>query len=269
MTGYDAPGDAGALGDAGAQLDAAWDSAGEGGAPAAACGEPSVHCSSIPHIRPVLAYPLDGDLQNHGTSAGHEGIATGPMSYVTGFSGKALALPFGSSVTFPDTASVLSSASALTFSFWVRVPDPSTTELVTYLGCRSDKGFETYSGVGGGNLVTCAGYGGWPPPWGGCVPTDPCSLAQFTHFVLRWAGTGQTPEVAADGGPWATTHTKDRGGNFYPMPADFDLFQGAADLATGGGDGGGKGGFQIDDIRVYDRALGDDAVWKVTSCPLP
>lgn len=268
-TAYGPAGDAGQ--DAEVPLEAG---ATDAGADAARCAAPPADCSSIPHVRPVLAYSLDGILTNQGTSAGHDGVASGPFSFVKGISGKALALPFGSSVTFPGTGAVLSAAPALTFSVWVRVSEPSATQGRTYLGCRSEPdGFETYSGIGGGSFTTCAGYGGWPPPWGACATVDPlCSLAQFSHFVLRWRGPGHAPEVAADGGPWATLNSQTLDGGPYPVPAGFNLFEGATDLATGigAGDGSGAAGtFEVASIRVYDTALADDVVWNVTGCPVP
>lgn len=233
------------------------------------CSRPAVDCSSSPVVRPVLAYSLDGVLANQGSAVGHDAVAKGPVSFVPGISGKAASLPSGSTLTFPGTAAVLSSAAALTFSVWVRVPGPPAT-LRTYLGCRSsEKGFETYTGVDGTTITTCAGYGGWPPPWGACATVYPaCTLAQYTHFVLRWGGTGKTPETAADGGPWTELTNSYAGSSGYPMPADFNLFQGATDLASGI-PVEPTAAFEIDDVRVYDVALADDVVWKITGCPAP
>lgn len=188
-------------------------------------------------------------------------VPVGSISYTAGASGRALSLPLSSHVTFPSTGAVLRDASALTFSVWARVRE---SEHRTFLGCRSfDRGFEWYSSSAG--TTNCAGDGsGALRGWGACESV--AGTCAWSHFVLRWAGPGFEPEIAADGGAWTTMTPGD-----FPI-GDLDLFDGAQDLVTGVGAGDGAlaaGRLEVDEIRVYDVALPDETVWSITACPVP
>jgi hypothetical protein len=205
-------------------------------------------CEDVPPsgAQPLLDYPFDGDAFNRGSLIGYDGVAI-DVSWVDGVRGRAVAMGgVGSGVDMPLTSVELNELSAFTVTLWFR-EDRVSNDFPRLIDTRGFlRGFHSYHGVTGDDLVTCWGAGHPDTGPGGCGSFD-YVVGAWHHLVYRHAGTGlgdgegATLELVLDGAPVLTLDNPQR----EPL-----LGPDAIDLAVGR-----DSVFQIDDLRVYDRVF--------------
>jgi len=219
---------------------------GSGGAPAD-CREPApVPASFTSALR--LHYPFEGTAENLGSEGpAFDGVVSG-ASFVSGMGSTAVQVGAGDFVSLPGSASVLSSADALTIALWfLETNDAPSAPL---FDCRSfDQGLHIYRGVSASSLTTC--WGAADSAFGpvGCesVPVD---TGDWHHLIFRRSEGAELVELFVDGAPRATLG--EPGFDIFG-PLISDVLLGAGNL----GDFDSPKRFLLDEVRVYGATLDD------------
>lgn len=221
---------------------------------------PRASCEDVALPEPILSMSFEGTLAVGGTrNGGIDGFVTGSEpTYVPGPRGVAMRLAADGEVMLNGSAERLRNAPALTFALWIREPE-GPARFKSYLHCRSQRhGFSTYRGVMG--MATCAGARNelWGPA--GCAyPWAACDDRRWHHLVVRYDG-GVLLTIFLDGQVASSVELVDA--------PEGSLFASAAPLALGAPPGTGpmEGPLDVDELRVWDRAL-DPREILLAGCP--
>lgn len=187
-----------------------------------------------------------GLVATDGSGHGHDGVLSGGAGWTDGYLGSALSFPAGADEVRVDHGGALGTLHALTVSAWVK--SPQTESFASIIDCRHelDEGYDFYLDDQGLPFARINGTT--------LTGTTPVGDQTWHHLALVWDGSRLA--IYVDGSEDAH--------QFIAEPP----IETAAPLLLGSHFAlGGTFGFEgtLDEVKIYDRALGHDEILELSS----
>jgi hypothetical protein len=234
--------------------------------------EPEADLFDLPDAEsdvPILYYPFEYDVQNHGSLAGHHGTWHGAPEYREGKFGMAVTFDpdAGNHVVFDGTREPMSAYGSCTIGLWFK--EDYVAPLVTLINFRSRwGGLESYHGAYGNQyLVTCYTMENRVDVCLGDMIDYSGPDGTWHHVIFREEGTDF--RIYIDGEIKYSAVNEAR--TFSPLQQE--------DLMIGHNYTGDpmNSNFYVDELKIFNRVFSDDeqcatvigGLWAGDRCILP